>query len=572
MQDYNTSEIVTTETITPKLRGGYYTPAPIARFLAEWVVRAKTDRVLEPSCGDGIVLESAARQLLTLGATTCECSKQLKATELFHSEATVARGRLAQLGLDSQAIVSTGDFFTALGSDSELAFSTQEMPLYGQRFDAVIGNPPFLRFHTFPEDQRQRAFAEMQRAGLHPSRLTNAWVPFLIASAQRLTETGRLAMVIPAELLQVGYAGETRAYLARYFASITIVSFRKLVFDGIQQEVVLLLAERGSTAAHTIDIVELTDMTDLPTLASKLTISNAHKPLIQARDKWTLYFLEPAEIELIQLLSRRVDIPRLADFARVEVGVVTGNNSFFVQRETDVIDRKLHGFVHPLVGRTAQLPGLVYADTDHESQRLSGAGCWLLDVPKSAVLSDSLKKYIDEGEQLGVQTGYKCRIRPVWYSVPSIWTPDAFMFRQIYRFPKLVANCTKATSTDTVHRMRLLRPLDATQLAGSFYNVLTFAFAEIVGRSYGGGVLEIEPGEAGHLPVPFFDDVRLDIDELDKLERNGKGSDILAITNQLLHDKLGLDATDCLRLKTIWTKLSERRTNRKYVSHKPNDN
>ena len=36
-----------------KLRGGYYTPAPLAEYLCRWAVREPSDRVIEPSCGDG---------------------------------------------------------------------------------------------------------------------------------------------------------------------------------------------------------------------------------------------------------------------------------------------------------------------------------------------------------------------------------------------------------------------------------------------------------------------------------------------------------------------------------------
>ena len=51
-------------------------------------------------------------------------------------------------------------------------------------------------------------------------------------------------MVIPAELFQVNYAGETREFLARYFDRLTLITFQKLVFEEIQQEVILLLGEK----------------------------------------------------------------------------------------------------------------------------------------------------------------------------------------------------------------------------------------------------------------------------------------------------------------------------------------
>jgi len=36
-----------------KVRGGYYTPEPVVETLVKWVVQKKTDRLLDPSCGDG---------------------------------------------------------------------------------------------------------------------------------------------------------------------------------------------------------------------------------------------------------------------------------------------------------------------------------------------------------------------------------------------------------------------------------------------------------------------------------------------------------------------------------------
>ena len=42
-----------------KVRGGYYTPAAVARFLAGWV-REAGEKILEPSCGDGRILRELA--------------------------------------------------------------------------------------------------------------------------------------------------------------------------------------------------------------------------------------------------------------------------------------------------------------------------------------------------------------------------------------------------------------------------------------------------------------------------------------------------------------------------------
>ena len=69
-------------------------------------------------------------------------------------------------------------------------------------------------------------------------------------------------MVIPAELFQVNYAAETRLFLSNSFSKITLVTFKKLLFDGIQQETILFLGERGGDTIG-INVVELESADDL---------------------------------------------------------------------------------------------------------------------------------------------------------------------------------------------------------------------------------------------------------------------------------------------------------------------
>ncbi len=242
-----------------KLRGGYYTPGPIASFLASWAIRSPVDKVLEPSCGDGNILAAAARHLMRLGAAVDTLKQHLHGVELDPQEAVKASQRLLDLGLplSSNNVIHIGDFFEHcqrhLFGEQVLTLVLKER----QHFDVVIGNPPFIRYQNFPEEHRQIAFSMMKRAGFHPNRLTNAWLPFLVVGSLLLKKDGRLAMVIPAELFQVNYAAEVRQFLSDYFSRVTLITFRQLVFKNIQQEVVLLLAERNQTSNGGIRTVEL---------------------------------------------------------------------------------------------------------------------------------------------------------------------------------------------------------------------------------------------------------------------------------------------------------------------------
>jgi len=229
--------------------------------------------------------------------------------------------------------------------------------------------------------------------------------------------------------------------------------------------------------------------------------------------------------------------------------------------------RGLSGHTLPLVGRTFQLPGLVYREADWASDRAAGAPCHLLNLPPTSLtdLSPEAQEYVLWGEGEGVHTGYKCRIRKLWYVAPTLWAPDAFLFRQIHHYPKMALNLAQATATDTIHRVRFHDPERGPQITLSFMNSLTFAFSEVMGRSYGGGVLELEPNEAERLPLPSPTDAPcIEFAELDCLERAGRIDDLLDLTDAaLLRDGLGFDAEDVRRFRTIWRKLSGRRVGRK---------
>jgi hypothetical protein len=68
--------------------------------------------------------------------------------------------------------------------------------------------------------------------------------------------------------------------------------------------------------------------------------------------------------------------------------------------------------------------------------------------------------------------------------------------------PRLVHLAKKCAATDTIHRVTWHQPARGRRHAVSFMNTWTLLASELTGRSYGGGVLELMPGEANQLPLP----------------------------------------------------------------------
>lgn len=540
-----------------KLRGGYYTPEPIARFLCEWAISNDSTRVLEPSGGDGNILVEAADILAGFARPSCKVEEMLTCIEIDEEEASRCIRRLRERGIHATPKnVVVGDFFE----------HCRQMEASGVKFDAVVGNPPFIRYQNFSEAQRIVALEIMKASGLKPNRLMNAWLPFLVGSTRLLSSKGRLAMVIPAELMQVNYAAETRRFLSETFARITLVTFRRLVFEGIQQEILLLLAEKDGTKPIGIRTIELDSLDDIAVYEHSDFTSEEIKPMDHSSEKWTQYFLTPEEISLLREIKRDSRIDKVSGLAEVDVGIVTGINEFFVVDRDRLKEPALRRYALPIVARSPQLAGVVYSQGDWEAQAHGNLRTFLLNLPKGPPenLPDTLQNYIAEGQKKGFHLGYKCRIRDPWYVVPSVWMPHAFLLRQVHQFPKVIMNRANATCTDTIHRVRFRNGTDQETFAAAFLNSITFAFAEVLGRSYGGGVLELEPKEAEALPIPMIGADRLDFRQIDKLVVAGRIEEVLALTDEvLLKDGLGLSTREARMLRGIWEKLRNRRIARR---------
>src|SRR5262245_36257446 len=117
-----------------KVRGGYYTPVRIANWLCAWAIKSADDRVLEPSCGDGVFLTSAGSRLLELGCARQCAAMHLTGVEIHEGEARKSAALLhGLLGESAAASVHHADFFACLQQNPQKAF------------DCVVGNPPFIR-------------------------------------------------------------------------------------------------------------------------------------------------------------------------------------------------------------------------------------------------------------------------------------------------------------------------------------------------------------------------------------------------------------------------------------------
>lgn len=528
-----------------KLRGGYYTPPDLAVFLARWVAEIAPKRILEPSAGDGEFFRA-------LGASGAASGSNLTAFEIDPKEARKARVCAEAQGFRS-IDVHADDFLEWADG------------LFGERlatFDAVVGNPPFIRYQYLPKPFQARAEAIFCDLGLPFTKHTNAWVPFILASMAMLRPGGRLAMVVPAEIIHVAHAQSLRTYLGQECRRIIIVDPEDLWFPGTLQGAVLLLAEKRSGPNGAVDGLGIYPVKGrgflrLPpstVFAAPRTISGK-----AIQGKWTHAIMDAETRDLFNELAEHREVHRFMDVAKVDVGIVTGANKFFLVPDETVRQFGLSHWAHPAFGRSEHCPGIIYEQRQHAANAVKGSPTNLLWIRgERSTLDPSTRDYISLGEAEGLHTRFKCRVRSPWYTVPSVYSTEIGMLKRSHHAPRMILNRIGAYTTDTAYRIRA-REVDAERLVACFINPLTALSAELEGRHYGGGVLELVPSEIERLLVPLPAKASCSVIDLDRDVRSRSAEMILTRQGKSVFGALGLSAKRQAMVLNGWKHLRNRR-------------
>lgn len=527
-----------------KLRGGYYTPGDLADFIAKWTCGEETREVLEPSCGDGQFLDALAQAGLTKQSA-------ITAFELDSEEAKKAKQRAAQVGVTAQ-----------IYDDDFLQWALDQLIEGGRRFDAIVGNPPFIRYQYLPENFQVRAEQIFRRLGCKFTKHTNAWVPFILASVALLRPGGRLGMVVPAEVIHVTHAQSLRTFLGDECKRIVIIDPEELWFDGTLQGAVILLAEKKRTASQKGEGLGIVSVRNREFVSEDPEELFRRPRAINGKTvsgKWTRALLGSDVLQILDALEEDRRVHRFADVADVDVGIVTGANKFFLV-SSDVVTRYgLDEFAHPMFGRSEHCPGILYDERQHRENAASGKPTNFLWFKGADLARDkTIRKYIELGEAEKLHTRFKCRIRTPWYTVPSVYATEIGMLKRSHNSPRLILNRAGAFTTDTAYRIRS-RKVAAEKLVCCFVNPLTSLSAELEGRHYGGGVLELVPSEIEKLIIPLPEDFEPDIEMLDSEIRTRPTLDVLSSHGSRVLEAMDIGEADRQRFIDAWWALRNRR-------------
>ncbi|MBI5536965.1 MAG: class I SAM-dependent methyltransferase [Deltaproteobacteria bacterium] len=532
-----------------KSLGAFYTSESLADAVVRWGVRRPRRAVLDPSCGDGRFLAPAARAGI---------------------------GRVVGCDVDSEALVQSRRRLASQGSDATLLqadFFTLN-PADHQAFDLVVGNPPFIRYQRFTGESRRRALESALRVGVRLTGLTSSWAPFLLHAMQFVAPGGDLAMVVPAEILQTQYGLPTLRAMTEQFESVSLLVSESNYFDEALVETAILLARSRGGHCEGVRLVSARDLEGV--LGHIEGNAGSADPsagvMISAlpRARFAEALLLPAQREAWSLACSGTGVVELSDLGTLTNGYVSGDNEFFHRTLADASRRGLPPtWLRPTVRSSKSLRGLAFKASDLTALEASDIAHHLV-VPQDDLFSrggKALKAWLHEGEARGTPSRYKCRVREPWWQVPGLVEADVLVAYMNGASPRAAFNEARAVYTNSLHGLRLRKGLRGDVVAFAMHSSLTLLSLEIEGRSYGGGILKLEPTEMRHarivLPTTMSASVRKAMAEADELLRSGHYELAVGVADRtLLAGEIGLAVEQIERLSEARHLLRMRRMGR----------
>lgn len=512
----------------PKL-GAVYTPIEVATSVCGLVLENFKNRggsslnILEPSVGDGLFIKAL---------DSFEVEYQLTAVDLNPN--VIQQLKEEVKGAHRQFIHA-----------NYIDYANENRNI---KYDLIIGNPPFIKKHDYTAEFKLSLDELCLGVNYDRKDLKNAWAAFVVAAENALEENGILSFIVPYELMNVAYGQELQQSVFSLFSRVDIYIPDEKAFKEIDQDAVLFVAQKQGNHENGVFAHRVTSLSDLQSLSvGKIDVSNKENLSIDLKG----FLFDERTIDLLHKIKGKCQT--VNDICVTSPGIVTGANDFFIQRKGNVDKYKLSRFSKRILKKGSYLPSSpIFRDEDFNELEVREP-CYFIYFKNDDVnsFSPEVKEFLKVGEELGLPKRYKCRHRKVWYEVPLTPVTEGFFFKRSHSFPRLCVNEANVLVTDTAYRISMNDGYSINGLCYSFYNSLTLLFAEVYGRFYGGGVLELTPSEFKKLPIVYKEPSVEEMEDFEVAhigEKSVQGT-LISYGDNWLRESLDLSADEIALLK-----------------------
>lgn len=467
-------------------KGQFWTPTWVARAMVQYVIAGGSQTLFDPAVGEGAFFRAAKSVANEIGRDIA-----LFGTEI--DPEAIEQATQNRLSASDLAHIRIADFLLH--------------PPDGP-YTAIVCNPPYIRHHRLSAHIKAdlKEFASKLigrpldgRAGLH--------VYFLLRALQLLEPDGRLAFIMPADTCEGVFAPTLWAWITREYRLDAVVTFTSAAspFPGVDTNAVVFMIRNAKPNEHFLwaRCAEAETTRFEQWVASGFEGSSCDALTFSKRQisEGVRTGLSRATVE------ERHTGARLSDYATVTRGIATGANDFFFLTVAEARERGIpDNFLVTAIGRTRDVVGdeitaKTIADLDtvgRPTQLFSPDGRPLDAFPAS------VRNYLDEGEQMGLDKRPLIMTRRPWYKMETRVPPPilfAYLGRRNARFVRNRAGVVPLTGFLCVYP----RQKDATfveRLWAILQNPEVIANLSLVGKSYGSGAIKVEPRALEHLPLP----------------------------------------------------------------------
>lgn len=492
-----------------KLRGFVVTPQPVASFLVNWAVRNPHDVVLDLGVGEGVFLLEAYHRLLQCGAHPTDAPVQLIGTEAdtkrYHTTAQFLQSKIGVI----PPLFLHSDFFA----------SDLELPLV----DVIVGNPPYVRRSNLGDIQKLRErLLHSNLSCVKPTSLSDLYIYFVLHSLGYLKSGGRVALVLPASWLDVGYGMPLKQILLSTFKIQGIILLESRIFRHVLVRPVLLLAEKAEAkTGHKVRFLRFHGEVANTHLLMRAfdNRSQSHCQVMQLSQEnldpqkpWGVYLKTPA---VYQDLVERGDLIPLGELAKSRIGIQTLAKRFYILSSEEITRHNIAAKnVKPIVLSPRDLRKAVIELPEEVSNYIL-----FVDQAKEKLDDLAVKEYVEEGEKTivpirGKSTtviGYQnvpriqqAKRRP-WYNLKTdIQRRGCYPIllpRRFYERFVVVWNKAGIVANENFIELKPHQHADLLPLLAILNSSVFELFARSHAQLYGGGVYNLNPANVPTLPV-----------------------------------------------------------------------
>ncbi len=446
----------------------FFTPLPVAEFMVDWIFEKNNiNTLLEPAFGLGIFSRLALKKNKNIHI------KGFDVDEIIYNRANkIFKNKSVDLHLEDY-----------LYNDWE------------NKYDAIICNPPYLKFHDY---QNTKTLKEIKkRVHIDLSGFTNIYTLFLLKSMYQLKQNGKMAYIVPSEFLNSNYGKSIKRFLleSKLLKEIIIFDFKENIFDqAITTSAILLLEKTQNNSLFFTHIKTIFQLKNINSIEKK---SYSYKD-IDFRIKWKKYYQKQHSRKYKNLIP-------FSSVAKVKRGIATGANKYFVfnieKAKKYKIDIK---YLLPCITASKDIPFPIFTASDFDHLKNNNKNIFLFDgVNKNNIY---VKKYIEYGENQNINKRYLTSKRTPWYKIEN--RPPAPILVGVFhrhglKFIRNEANIRNLTTFHCIYinTNSLFQNIDIDLL---FAYLLTDTAKEIFNdesREYGNGLTKFEPNDLNNAKI-----------------------------------------------------------------------